>query len=164
MIKKALEAGKPVITATQMMESIIKNPRPTRAEASDVANAVLDGTDCVMLSGETANGSFPVIAVQTMARICSEAELCYDNEATYWSRVKHIGRLSETEALAASAVQLSFEIKAAVIITFTFTGEFPRLLSKYRPSVDIVAISTEDKTIKSLTIQSGVTCLRVPSF
>lgn len=87
-----------------------------------------------------------------MARICSEAELCYDNEATYWSRIEGRGQLEETEALAASAVQLSFEIRASVIICFTFSGEFPRLLSKYRPSVDIVAISTEDKTIKSLTI------------
>ena len=150
MIKKALEAGKPVITATQMMESIIQNPRPTRyiyiyhtknrAEASDVANAVLDGTDCVMLSGETANGSFPVIAVETMSRICSEAELCYDNEATFWNRVKERGVLDESEAMAASAVQISFEIKAAVIICFTMNGNLARLISKYRPIVNIVAI------------------------
>lgn len=164
MIRKALEAGKPVITATQMMESIINNPRPTRAEASDVANAVLDGTDCVMLSGETANGAFPTIAVQTMAKICSEAELCYDFEASFWSRIRYRGQLDEKEALAASAVQMSFEIKASIIVCFTLSSEIARLISKYRPRVNIVAISTEDKTIKGLSLTSGVTCLRVPSF
>jgi pyruvate kinase len=147
-----------------MMESIITNPRPTRAEASDVANAVLDGTDCVMLSGETANGTFPVIAVETMSRICSEAELCYDNENTYWNRIRGRVISSEAEALSASAVQMSFQIKASVIICFTITGEIARFISKYRPMVPIVAISTEDKTIKALSISAGVTCLRVPSF
>jgi pyruvate kinase len=101
---------------------------------------VLDGTDCVMLSGETANGAFPVIAVETMAKICSEAELCYNNEATFWSRIKSRGRLTEAEALATSAVQLSFEIGASVIVCFTLTGEIARLISKYRPRVPIVAI------------------------
>ena len=117
-----------------------------------------------MLSGETANGTFPVIAVETMARICSEAELCYDNESTYWNRIKNRVISSDSEALSASAVQMSFEIKASVIICFTVTGEIARLLSKYRPIVPIVAISTEDKTIKALSISAGVTCLRVPSF
>ncbi|CAD8062653.1 unnamed protein product [Paramecium primaurelia] len=164
MIKRALDVGKPVITATQMMESIITNPRPTRAEASDVANAVLDGTDCVMLSGETANGAFPVIAVETMGRICCEAEKCVDHEKTYWNRIHDRGQLGDKEALAASAVQMSFETKAHVIICFTLTGEIARLVAKYRPRAPIIAISTEDKTIKGLSMTSGVTCLRVPSF
>lgn len=126
-----------------------------------------------MLSGETANGAFPVIAVETMAKICSEAELCYDHEATFWSRIKNRGQLSESEALSASAVQMSFEMNVAVIVCFTYTGEIARLISKYRPKVPIVAIryehhydehSTEDKTIKGLSMSAGVTCLRVPSF
>lgn len=165
MIKKANEAGKPVITATQMFESMIKNPRPTRAEASDVANAVLDGTDAVMLSGETANGAFPIEAVETMARICSEAELCFDNENHYWNMQKssHLGK-SDMEAMAASAVQLSFEIKTNAIICFTETGYTARLVSKYAPKAQIVAIGIEDSVIKGLTITRGVIALRVPSF
>ena len=135
-----------------------------RAEASDVANAVLDGSDCVMLSGETANGSFPVVAVETMAKICVEAELCYNNESTYWNRIQNCRIGSEAEALAASAVQMSFQIKADIIICFTINGEIARFISKYRPKVPIVAISIEDKTIKSLSLSAGVTCLRVPSF
>jgi pyruvate kinase len=93
-----------------------------------------------MLSGETANGSFPVIAVETMAKICSEAELCYDNEATFWARIKDRGELSDSEALAASAVQMSFELRASIIVCFTLTGDIARLISKYRPKVTIVAV------------------------
>lgn len=117
-----------------MMESMIKNPRPTRAEASDVANAVLDGSDAVMLSGETANGSFPIQAVQTMAYICSEAELCYDNRQTFWQRTNNKKKLSQVESMAISAVQMSFEIDCQIIIVFTTNGDMARYVSKYRPS------------------------------
>ncbi|KAL4468602.1 hypothetical protein ABPG74_005105 [Tetrahymena malaccensis] len=164
MIRKALEKGKPIITATQMMESMIKNPRPTRAEASDVANAVLDGTDAVMLSGETANGSFPIQAVQTMAYICSEAELCYDNRQTFWQRTNNKKKVSSIESMAISAVQMSFEIECPVIIVFTTNGDMARYVSKYRPSAQIFVVSTENGTIKGLCTTFGVRCLRVPSF
>jgi pyruvate kinase len=92
--------------------------------------------------------------------------MCFDHEHTFWSRVKNRGKdkFCEAEALAASAVQMSFEIGASIIICFTATGYIARLIAKYRPSVNIVAISTEDKTIKGLSLSSGVTCLRVPSF
>ena len=163
MIHKANQAGKPIITATQMMESMIVNPRPTRAEASDVANAVLDGTDCVMLSGETANGSFPVEAVKTMAKICSEAELCFDNEGNYWAMQSNMNG-SEKEAMACTAVQLSFEIKTNVIICFTKTGKMALNISKYRPKAFIVAVGIDDCVIKGLATSRGVVCLRVQVF
>lgn len=117
-----------------MLESMIKNPRPTRAEASDVANAVLDGTDAVMLSGETANGSFPLEALQTMAFVAREAELCYDNRATFWQRTNNRNRVSAAESMAVSAVQMSFEISSNTIIVFTTNGDMARHVSKYRPS------------------------------
>lgn len=168
MTNKANMVGKPIITATQMMESMINNPRPTRAEASDVANAVLDGTDAVMLSGETANGAFPVDAVETMSRICAEAELCFNNEDNYWRVQKYFKALGvgdkNKEAIAAGAVQLSFEIKSNVIICFTKSGVMARNIAKYRPKANIIAVGIDEGVVKGLSITRGVVCLRVQVF
>lgn len=140
MIRKANLKSKPIITATQMLESMIKNPRPTRAEVSDVANAVLDGTDCVMLSGETANGDYPLAAVEIMANICAEAELCYDRFSNYETMKKLTIREEPEEAIASSAVQISQELEVKLIICLTETGKTARYLSKYRPDAHIFAI------------------------
>jgi len=164
MIKKANEKGKPVITATQMMESMIKNPRPTRAEASDIANAVLDGSDCVMLSGETANGEYPVGAVQIMARVCAEAELVFNHWHFFDELLNKFREVSAEEAIARAAVQISLELNTKVIVCMTETGKVARYLAKYRPLAVIVAVSIEDSVIKGLCISRGVTSLRVPSF
>lgn len=167
MIKKCNEAGKPVITATQMMESMIKAPRPTRAEASDVANAILDGSDCVMLSGETANGDYPTICVDTMAKICCEAELCFDYEVRQLKAEAGsslIKRFTAQEAIACSAVRMSTEINASCIIVFALTDLIPRLVAKFNPVCPIVAVSIDEHVMKALTITRGVTCLRIPSF
>ncbi|GAY39882.1 hypothetical protein CUMW_047800 [Citrus unshiu] len=141
MIHKANIQGKPVVTATQMLESMIKSPRPTRAEATDVANAVLDGTDCVMLSGETAAGAYPEIAVQTMARICLEAE----NFINYGDLSKKIMEtapmpMSPLESLASSAVRTANCIKAALILVLTRGGTTAKMVSKYRPSMPILSV------------------------
>ncbi|KAF2297636.1 hypothetical protein GH714_001808 [Hevea brasiliensis] len=141
MIHKANLQGKPVVTATQMLESMIKSPRPTRAEATDVANAVLDGTDCVMLSGETAAGAYPELAVQTMARICKEAE-DFINYGDLFKRIMENASMpmSPLESLASSAVKTANSVKAAFILVLTRRGNTAKLLSKYRPSMPILSV------------------------
>lgn len=134
MIDKANIAGKPVVTATQMLESMTKKPRPTRAEASDVANAVLDGTDVVMLSGETAGGDYPIQSVQVMARICCEAEKMLDYKRLYEDIKTHTkGPLDTAESIAASAVGAAQDLPIDLIIVLTDTGKIARLVAKYRP-------------------------------
>jgi pyruvate kinase len=168
MISKCNIAGKPVITATQMLESMVKNPRPTRAEASDVANAVLDGTDCVMLSGETAGGDFPIHSVHIMRRICEEAESVID----YYSLFNSIrdGVMATTRALnipesvCSSAVKAATDANCQLIIALTETGSTARLLAKYRPSQPILALSAAESTSRHLKICRGVISLQVPSF
>ncbi|KAJ6828586.1 pyruvate kinase, cytosolic isozyme [Iris pallida] len=141
MIYKCNLVGKPVVTATQMLESMIKSPRPTRAEATDVANAVLDGTDCVMLSGESAAGAYPEIAVKTMARICIEAESSLDYAAIFKERIRSTPLpMSPLESLASSAVRTANKCRASLIVVLTRGGTTAKLVAKYRPAVPILSV------------------------
>ncbi|XP_008781216.1 pyruvate kinase, cytosolic isozyme [Phoenix dactylifera] len=141
MIFKCNMKGKPVVTATQMLESMIKSPRPTRAEATDVANAVLDGTDCVMLSGETAAGAYPELAVQTMAKICLEAESYLDHEAVFKGIMARAPvPMSPLESLASSAVRTANSAKATLILVLTRGGSTAKLVAKYRPAMPILSV------------------------
>ncbi|QDZ20384.1 pyruvate kinase [Chloropicon primus] len=152
MIQKCNNAGKPVVTATQMLESMCKNPRPTRAEATDVANAVLDGTDCVMLSGETAAGSFPLQAVRVMGRICREAEQSLNYYALFKTIMKQaVMPMAPLESLASSAVRTAHKVDAQLIIVLTRGGSTARLVAKYRPSVPVLAVAVPVLTTDSLT-------------
>ncbi|XP_042430485.1 pyruvate kinase, cytosolic isozyme-like [Zingiber officinale] len=141
MIYKCNLIGKPVVTATQMLESMIKSPRPTRAEATDVANAVLDGTDCVMLSGESAAGSYPEMAVKIMRRICIEAESSLDYVAIFKEMIRSTPLpMSPLESLASSAVQTASKAKATLIMVLTRGGTTAKLVAKYRPRVPILSV------------------------
>ena len=145
MIREANIAGKYVITATQMLESMITNPRPTRAECSDVANAVLDGTDCVMLSGETANGPYFESAVRVMAKTCREAESSRNYDAIYAAvhnsvMLKYNG-MSPTESLASSAVKTAIDVDAAIIVVLSESGHTARLVSKYSSGRAVVCLT-----------------------
>lgn len=141
MIYKCNLVGKPVVTATQMLESMIKSPRPTRAEATDVANAVLDGTDCVMLSGESAAGAYPELAVKIMARICIEAESSLDYGAIFKEMIKSTPLpMSPLESLASSAVRTANKAKATLIVVLTRGGTTAKLVAKYRPAVPILSV------------------------
>lgn len=141
MIERCNVEGKFVITATQMLESMCSNPRPTRAEATDVANAVIDGTDAVMLSGETAAGAHPVAAVDVMHRICSEAEAYLDYYALFRSIVERVPQpMSTMESLCSSAVRTSQKVSAACLVVLSQTGNTARLVAKFRPSVPVIMV------------------------
>jgi len=152
MIQKCNVAGKPVITATQMLESMGKNPRPTRAEATDVANAVLDGTDCVMLSGETAAGNYPIQAVQVMAKICREAEASLDYYSLFKTIIKQASLpMSPLESLASSAVRTAHKVHASLIVVLTRNGTTARLVAKYKPAVPVLTVAVPLLTTDALS-------------
>jgi len=165
MIEKCNLAGKPVQTATQMLESMITAPRPTRAEASDVANAVLDGTDCVMLSGESANGAYPVRAVTVMARTCCEAERCIEYRKIF-NEMKAFttAPLSTAEAVASAAVGAVLDLNLDCMIVLTDTGAIARLTAKYRPPVPILACSVVGSVVRNLNSTRGVWGYKIPSY
>ena len=158
LIKKANALGKPVITATQMLDSMQENPRPTRAEVTDVANAVLDGTDATMLSGESANGLYPVNAVKAMAEIDERTEKQMLKRNTLaLQRFEDYKGSNVTEAIGESVVRTAQELGVKTIITATKSGYTARMISKYRPNADIVAMTFDEKIEHSLAVVWGVT-------
>lgn len=155
IIRKCNAAGKPVIVATQMLESMTNNPRPTRAEVSDVGNAILDGTDAIMLSGETASGDYPVEAVATMSRIARRIEAALEYKNLFIERgFQHLQ--SRTSAVAHATVQMAYELDAPAIITPTETGYTTKVVSKYRPKAAIVAYTPDEKVLRQLNLRWGV--------
>eukprot|EP00281_Chroomonas_sp_CCMP1168_P026970 CAMPEP_0206239964 /NCGR_PEP_ID=MMETSP0047_2-20121206/15677_1 /ASSEMBLY_ACC=CAM_ASM_000192 /TAXON_ID=195065 /ORGANISM="Chroomonas mesostigmatica_cf, Strain CCMP1168" /LENGTH=497 /DNA_ID=CAMNT_0053664697 /DNA_START=25 /DNA_END=1518 /DNA_ORIENTATION=+ len=159
IIKKCNAAGKPVITATQMLESMIVNPRPTRAEVTDVANAVCQGTDCVMLSGETAKGKWPVECVQMMADIIKQAELSLNAQDEY-DRVRKMQQASSKptvqESVSSSAVKTAVDLEAKLLAVLSHTGATARNIAKYKPSQPCVCITPSDQTARQLCLTRGV--------
>lgn len=155
LIKECNIAGKPVITATQMLDSMQRNPRPTRAEASDVANAIFDGTDAIMLSGETAAGDFPVESVQMMHNIAMKTETALDNQHILKIRSKSID-MNITDAISQSVTHTAMNLSASAIITPTESGYTARMISKYRPMMPIVAVTSSERVSRQLSLVWGV--------
>jgi len=149
----------PVITATQMLESMIQNPRPTRAEASDVANAVLDGTDAVMLSAETSVGAYPVEAVHYMRLICSKAEQALSHSRRPYAAEGGATTLSNTQSIAEAAAQISEESRVAAIVSLSYSGETARLISSRRPKAPVIAITTLRSVARRMNLVWGVSSL-----
>lgn len=160
MIQKCNAAFKPVITATQMLDSMIRNPRPTRAEVTDVANAIYDGTDAIMLSGETAAGKYPIQAVQMMAKIAKETETHYESMTCNKNEFV-AGHEDVSCAISYSAVATAGRLDAKLIIASSFSGYTARLVSKYRPKCPIIGLSPLDRTLRKMQIYRGVQPLKV---
>lgn len=155
LIKKCNELGKPVVTATQMLDSMQNNPRPTRAESTDVANAIYDGTDAVMLSGETAAGDYPVITVQTMARIAERAEKAIEENGGY-NRFKGIDATDLTEVIGRSVAHTVRNTGIKTIVASTVSGYTAKMIAKYRPDAYIVALTFSEEEARSLSLVRGV--------
>jgi len=167
IIAKCNAKGKFVVTATQMLDSMERTPRPTRAEATDVLNAVLDGTDVVMLSGETANGKFPVQSVTCMRRICEQAESVLNYKQLYLN-MRNItlasGFMSPVESVCSSAVKTIVDSQCPLIIALTETGQTARLIAKYRPKCPVLAITASETTVRQLLASRGVIPMLTASF
>ena len=155
IIAKCNEHLKPVITATQMLDSMIRNPRPTRAEAGDVANAIYDGTDAIMLSGETAMGKYPLESVKMMAKIAetTEEHLDYD---THFMKAKNKVSSGISEAVGYAAVSTAIALNADCIITPTFYGQTARLIAHFRPKMPIYGVSPHDRAMRRMQLYWGV--------
>jgi len=161
IISRSNAAGKPVITATQMLESMLASPRPTRAEVSDVANAVFDGTDAVMLSGETAVGQYPAAAVRVMAQVAARAETAYDFE-TRWLECDAWPCNSTADAISEAACGLAIDVDAAAIISATSTGRTALAVARQRPKTRLVAVTPDVATLRKLSLVWGVHALLAP--
>ena len=155
LIHKGYSSGKQVITATQMLESMISNPRPTRAEITDVANAIYDGTSAIMLSGETAAGAYPIEAVKTMALIAGTTEKNIDYRKRFRNRPTEISNTIE-DAISHATVTTAHDLKAKAIITVTKGGQTARLISKYRPDCPIISCTTSETVCRQLNMSWGV--------
>ncbi|MFQ6065767.1 MAG: pyruvate kinase [bacterium] len=155
IIKKCNLMGKPVITATQMLESMIENPRPTRAEVTDIANAIFDGTDAIMLSEETALGKYPVESAMMMNKIALETENCLDYERILQERALSV-KATVPDAISHATCEIAQDLKAAAIVTFTFSGSTARMVARYRPRVPIIARSPKETTVRKLALSWGV--------
>ncbi|MCE5196894.1 MAG: pyruvate kinase [Negativicutes bacterium] len=163
MIRLCNQKAIPVITATQMLDSMIRNPRPTRAEASDIANAILDGTDAIMLSGETASGKYPLESVQTMARIAEKTESAWPMKLN-WQNNRLTTEVSVTDAISHAVCQSANDLKADAIITATSSGSTARNVAKYRPQARIIAVTSHEATANQLCLVWGITPLVVPNM
>ena len=160
VIDRSFSFGKPIVTATQMLDSMIVNPRPTRAEISDVANAIYDGTSAIMLSGETAAGAYPVDALKTMSAIAERTE--QENHARFVPLTENTGKISVSDATAHAACLTAKDVNAAAIVTVSESGNTARLLSKYRPEQPIIACVMKEQVQRQLALSWGITPLMMP--
>ena len=157
IIERSFSFGKPIVTATQMLDSMIVNPRPTRAEISDVANAIYDGTSAIMLSGETAAGAYPVEALKTMSAIAERTE--QENHSRFAPLAENTGKISVSDATAHAACLTAKDVNAAAIVTVSESGNTARLLSKYRPKQPIIACVMDEQVQRQLSLSWGITSL-----
>jgi len=163
IIKKCNEKGKPVITATQVLESMIKNPRPTRAEVSDIANAVLDGTDAIMLSEETTLGAYPVEVIETMASVCRHTEQAFPYEQVLKSISDGIN-LSVVDSISASVCRTAYRLDAKLIVVFTSSGSSARMISRWRPKQQVLSLTHSEEVRNMMALGFGTFSKRIKNI